>query len=445
MAYVNVVSLLSIAVLRSTGNGPTNPVIWIEGYTSPADGGEGMFVYAPGDTSSPDNGGTVIVTTSGGYRYYRETNKGPLNICWFGASTNAGVDSSPALNAALAALPAAGGQILVPTGTFTLNSAITYTTPSSSAIFSLAIVGLGADVSNLYWANATNGIALNVSLASHSVHVRDLSIVTSQSCGYTGILVTLTSIQNQFEQNDFINVNFRGRSVNAQYWGNGLIISGLSNVTYNNVLYFGGNASGTGIVIQTGPASSTFCIVHNLTDCGFFFGQNGLVYGNGVQGVTVSQCNFTGGVTGIIQPTGPGGFQLTVQGSQFNTTQNQIYLQTTIAGLSIIGNLFFVPNATGANYAGVNLSTNFIRGVTIQGNVFLGSPPASGQPLTGAGVITGPNTYDGVVSGNSFYDVQVGVNLTGATNWNVLGNVYDTTVITKVIPGSGNSVGVATA
>jgi|GEM_PF-5761077 len=53
MAYVNVVSLLSIAVLRSTGNGPTNPVIWIEGYTNPADGGEGMFVYAPGDTSSP--------------------------------------------------------------------------------------------------------------------------------------------------------------------------------------------------------------------------------------------------------------------------------------------------------------------------------------------------------------------------------------------------------
>jgi hypothetical protein len=71
----NVVVEASITALRAL---TTNPdVIWLEGYATAADGGEGMFVYVASDTSSIDNNGTIIVT-AGGARYYREYNKEAL-------------------------------------------------------------------------------------------------------------------------------------------------------------------------------------------------------------------------------------------------------------------------------------------------------------------------------------------------------------------------------
>jgi hypothetical protein len=395
-----------------------------------------MFVYMSG-SSSADNGGTIIVVSSGEYRYYRKYNNDSYNICWFGASANSSVDSAPALNAALAALPYGGGAILFPPGVFTFNSNIFYTTPREDGNFSVSIIGRGSDVSELYWP-ATSGITVNVSLRSQSVRIRDMSVTSGRAGGYTGVEINLLSSGGQFGENDVSNVTLRGQVIYSEYWGTGLLINGLSNVDYNNVLYYGGDAIGNGISIA--GSSSLTSIVHNLTGCGLFDGGYGLVYGNYVQGVTVSQCNFTNGVTGIFEPAGPGGYQLTVIGSQFNNSGHQMLIETSNAAVSIIGNLFFVPNTPGKQYGGVAFASDYIAQVQIQGNAFTG---VSTGTLTGLGVIAGANSYVGVVTGNSFNQLSVGVDLVGATNWNVQANVYNS-VNFNVIPGTGNSVGVAT-
>jgi hypothetical protein len=43
---------------------------YVLGYTISADGGQGVFIYVSTDTTSADNGGTIIVDVDGG-RWYR--------------------------------------------------------------------------------------------------------------------------------------------------------------------------------------------------------------------------------------------------------------------------------------------------------------------------------------------------------------------------------------
>ena len=88
----------------------------------------------------------------------------------------------------------------------------------------------------------------------------------------------------------------------------------------------------------------------------------------------------------------------------------------------------------------------------IQGNSFSLMPNQTGTGTTGVavpgaftyGVVTG-NTFSGLAasSPNPAHPLAIGVDLTGATGWNVQANVYDT-VTTKVVTGTGNSCGVAT-
>ena len=90
----NVVVLSNVAALRAYSGGSSAPSIWIEGYTNPGDGGEGMFTYVPTDTTSADNSGTIILDASSD-RYYREQHLGPFNILWFGAVNNGTADCTP--------------------------------------------------------------------------------------------------------------------------------------------------------------------------------------------------------------------------------------------------------------------------------------------------------------------------------------------------------------
>src|SRR5271157_4386288 len=74
------VAISNIASLRNLEGGTASPLVWVEGYSTLADGGEGMFAYNPSDITSPDNGGTIIIDAEN-HRYYREYGKMPFNVC----------------------------------------------------------------------------------------------------------------------------------------------------------------------------------------------------------------------------------------------------------------------------------------------------------------------------------------------------------------------------
>lgn len=117
----------NIAALRLMS---TNPgVVFVEGYYTLLDGGEGIFVVNPSDTTTPDNGGTIIVDTVG-HRWYRETVKTqPWSLKWFGAkgdtvinqtngTVTSGTDDTGSIQNAVTAAVLAQAELYIPSGKY---------------------------------------------------------------------------------------------------------------------------------------------------------------------------------------------------------------------------------------------------------------------------------------------------------------------------------------
>lgn len=432
-------SVTNIASLRAqTTTTLTGTVVFVDGYFVGADGGEGIFWNNAADTSSADNGGTIIVDASS-RRWYREASGAQKNIRWFGGNPSV-ADCTSAYVAALASLTTNGGVIFFPKGVYTFLSSPSYTYPATTP-FSVAINGEGQDVTTLSFPSGS-GFSFSASSPLHTVHLRNFTCSTSAAGGSTvGISLTNSVQGGDFGQNDVINVTFRGADGGAltDYWNTSLSVTGWGNFTHTSCVFYGPTAglSGIGVSLQ-GVASGGFkySLIHNFNSCSWFNLAEGLVYGTYVQGVTVSQCNFTNGTTDILIPAGAVGcVQLTITGSQFAGSGERIILNGALASLLMSSNLIFVA----ANQIG--LALNAIYGqVSIIGNNF------SGMSVSGSfGINVNATGYTCVVTGNVFYGLGNGINLLGASTggWIVALNNYSGSTNTVLNVGS-NTVGTIT-
>lgn len=442
----DVMTLANMAALRAYAGGSAAPAIWIEGYSLPGDGGEGMFTYVPSDTTSPDNGGTIILDAAGD-RYYREQHLGPLNILWFGGSGNGSSDNTAALTSALAALPDEGGEIYFPSGRYLFGSPVSFSFPAGDKPFSVLFRGAARDATTLYWPS-TDGISLALSDVSHTVHFRDMSFSSAANGTCTAITVNQSAgLGVPAFGSDFTNLAFLGHPVGADWagcWGFAIAITGLSFVNYAGVLVNGVNSAGGGIVIQGNPATQQYVIQHNLTSCFFISVVIGVIYGDFVQGVTIAQCNFVGQANsvGVRVVSGAVGSlaQLTISDSQFGVVDsNQIVIESALGGLSLTGNLFFVWE----NLAGLVVGPSAdLNNAVITGNSFSG---LSKTKTVGIDCSAQSASNGNIVTGNNFYQLAVGVLLGESSyNWNVQANVYSDVAVHVVDKGKGNSIGVAT-
>jgi hypothetical protein len=98
----------SIASLRAT-NDSRYRVALVTGYYAPHDGGGGPYVVDAADTTSADNGGSIIVDALG--RRWKLNTPPDWYVEQFGAKGDGVTDDAPAINAALAAVPARGGTV----------------------------------------------------------------------------------------------------------------------------------------------------------------------------------------------------------------------------------------------------------------------------------------------------------------------------------------------
>ncbi|MDE2233361.1 MAG: hypothetical protein KGJ90_04605 [Patescibacteria group bacterium] len=122
-AGVNPTIISNIAALRS--NTLSINQVYLQGYYTNGDGGEGSFYYNSSDNSSSDNGGTIIVDAAN-HRYYRQTEGGAYSIKWFGAKGDNSTDDTVAMQAAInaAAALAGGNDVYAPRGTFITSSGL---------------------------------------------------------------------------------------------------------------------------------------------------------------------------------------------------------------------------------------------------------------------------------------------------------------------------------
>ena len=195
-----------------------------------------------------------------------------------GGPTSTGIMNVTALANAFAALPTNGGCISYPAGKSTFASSVTLSVPTSppNHIYSLTILGSGADSAILYFPTS-DGIAINTSAATQSVHVRDLTFSTGTAGGTTALTVQNSVGLGAIYGSDIFRTAFRGDDGGGlvDYWGTGVNIVGQSNVNFDSVNFLGNSSGNGGVGISlsgnTGAANSPYGVIYNIAKCGFDF------------------------------------------------------------------------------------------------------------------------------------------------------------------------------
>lgn len=109
------------------------------------------------DTTTPDDGGTFAAVTTGAGRVgaWRRVYSGALHAAWFGAVGDGTTDDQAAIAAAVAALPADGGEVVLPRARCALRTQLKIVNRRS-----VRFRGEGPRGSELFWLGTTAGIPM---------------------------------------------------------------------------------------------------------------------------------------------------------------------------------------------------------------------------------------------------------------------------------------------
>lgn len=158
----------------------------------------GFFWRDASDTTSADNGGTVIVDAGG--RRWKRLFSGEMEVKWFGAIGDGTADDSAAIVAAVAAIPGGVGTLRFPSGTYKWTGVITLparvnVTGDGGEATVLSPTGDGFQV-----VQGTTDVGLTV--------YRDFTIRGVSRTANTAFAMGFsTSIANQLKGVRFLNVN----------------------------------------------------------------------------------------------------------------------------------------------------------------------------------------------------------------------------------------------
>jgi parallel beta-helix repeat protein len=189
-------------------------------------GKEGYFRYDSSDTSSADNTGTVVVSTSGA-RFKRMTDGEFVNVKWFDAKGDGIADDTAAMQTALYA---GAGTVFVPDGIYIVDGVVSWANRDTP--------NRGLDIPD----------NTHLQLSPKAV----IRIVTNSSDSYTIIRVQ-----------DRSNVRISGGTIEGDRtthtgsggeWGYGICLNGAKNVTIENIIVR--NCWGDGVFISRSVATT---------------------------------------------------------------------------------------------------------------------------------------------------------------------------------------------
>lgn len=236
----------------------------VYGISSVFDGGNGVFKIDMSDTTSADNGGTILVDAIG--RRWKRIHSGAINVLWFGADPTTSVDSTSAFNAAIASVSAVGGDVYAPRGMYKISSTL-YLKSGVSLFGDGSFKGTDANregVTVLFCEHT--GPAMLSLKGANGCYVRNISLQgSSASKPKTGLALGRSSAASAGHHH-IENVTVTGYFTVASIY-----IAASEENSFTNVWgwNFGGNAD-YGLVVSTqdvfnvdGMASST-CLFNNF-------------------------------------------------------------------------------------------------------------------------------------------------------------------------------------
>lgn len=183
----------TIAALRLAVSGKHSSIS-VQAYSSFNDLAGGIFDYDSSDTTTSDNGGTVVVA---GTKRYKRRFTGALNVKWFGAKGDSdgtagnGTDDTSAIQSACDAVTT-GGAVYFPPGTYRITSTVYPATPVTISTANVRLFGEG-EASKIFVDDAGDG-AYNVS--SFNAITVNASGCRIEKLSFVGSLGSWTNVVN---------------------------------------------------------------------------------------------------------------------------------------------------------------------------------------------------------------------------------------------------------
>jgi hypothetical protein len=232
--------------LSSLGQGLATTESNLASLSAKVPSGGYVALNAQGQITDPTIGpvtlGTVQVATGAATRTVGARALDVINVVDFGAVTT-GADCTAAFNAAFAALPATGGEIFIPAGSYLLTSPLVW------AGKALTIRGAGKGVSQLHFRHGGIGFDLSQTNPFNKSVLRDFSAYAESSSGQTAAVARLTYPQESsfgyvsafitdIECFGYPNAN-NGTSPFPQTFLRGFVLNNCWSPQINNVSWFG--------------------------------------------------------------------------------------------------------------------------------------------------------------------------------------------------------------
>lgn len=410
----HVQTVLNIAALRAL-NCVSGLVYSAQGYYTLGDGGGGaLYVCNSGDTSTADNGGTILAAANTFRLYMMPPSQ--YNARQFGMKCDGATDDTTALQAAVTA--SVGHSLYIPAGTKGNGAPFNQNPCLISAPITLTSTVGGYNIfgDSPEWSTA-NGNSGGTIIKNTSVTGTDAFQVTSAANGQ--VLISKFAILGNGSD------------------GNGITLSGAFNTIIEKMTIAGIGKAG---VSATNSFNSHVyqSLIGNIKQDGIFW--NGLANGISVRDSVFFNCDTAHGGYGEIRITGAGGNSLapvvegntfeggantefgliltgtngaTVKGNYFEVIPTLLYSDTTVSGFSYDSNYFqdglvtiagstngaFTNNVVAKNTitttATITTSTGgnnvFAHGNVATGGATISIPASSGTATLVAGTATVSN------------------------------------------------------
>ena len=365
-----------IALAGDLGGSPSDPQVEsIQGTPiSPPPGGTAKYLRGDGTWDIPPGSASVSITD-------------------FGATTSA-PDNGPAIASAIASLPASGGTIMIPPGTFTFSTPLNLAGLRSITLTGQANPGGGASMTSTLLYTGT-GPASAISLQnSNAIVLRNLAIMYS-SASMTGILTDWRNVTGSDTSYGLLDNCYLGGSPSTVTTAQSLVnLDKCINMTVRKC-----NFAGATYAIYGKSSAGNYSNAVQVENCVFHGQATAHIYNAG-QAWTVTGCTFealAGGTAGAYaHDSGNNADGLMFTGCW--TGDSTGGTQFTVSGKSVV----FLGNWIGAT-AGTCINTDdVVTGLIIIGCDFEGASvglqtlPGGSTSATGW-VILG-NTYTSVTS-----------------------------------------------